>query len=651
MKSRLLAITLLFLLVLYVGATVFGTDALRKSQISELNGEAALTAQSVAMSLVPAIASRDTALAKSNIDHMFDPGRHQHMVLRGASGEAVVERRSETRASGAPSWFSVLMRIPEFVGRAPVAAGSGEHLVEVAVHADLIERRIWSYCLKLSWLFLITGFCLWLLISLVLRVGFRPLSHAIKLNGDMLDGRYSNSPELDFVVAGDVADAVRSANKASWHVGQLNDEWRDTVNVLEDERDTDMVTGLLNRYGARRRLESLEAPGFVGLLELRNVEDRRRLSGIETTDQYIANVAASLRGACAFDERGWIARIDSGLFIVACSKYAPDKVESLVLRVMASLEDSGIDTGDISAGFVSFASGESGRVPIDAAEIALARARRNVSGELNIVVREISSEPLQGPVSPRRSRLRQIREKGVALAYRPVMDIRENVILHDVVATLSEDDGARMDVLQTRAQVQSLDLENEFDKLVLETLMQCAEDMSGFVLPVSAVTCADPGLREAWLSPLLELEVGQRPVVALPAIHTRSGGRGQDLGLIDLLEQRGVRYVLDCNGAELGLPAVCSPEFVRLPRHVGHGLTSTDERSAAASLRLVTTLISSLRQDNIPILLSGIDTREAWEQAKTLGIGAAQGDYPGLPTTSLPRVDRLEPSVTPSSQR
>lgn len=641
MIRRVVIPTALFVLLLYVGALVFGIDTLRKSQIAELQGEVNLTAQSVAMSLVPAVAKLDESLARSNIDHVYDDKRHLAMVLLGADGKALVERISSRSARGVPEWFASLLQLPEFTGRVPVAAGSGEHVVEVVLRSERASRRIWGFALKLSWLFAVVGICLCALLSLLLRSSLRPLRHARKVATEIVDGTYSTDPHLPTNAPGEVGGVLNDTNRASWHVGQLHNEWRETVGILETERETDHVTGLLNRYGAHTRLAQIEAPGFVALLRADGLEDRSRLTGLESSEQYVSNLGATLRGACSSSPGFWVGRIDGGLFAFGHSRFAASHVPPLLDRVVSMIDDSVIDASSVRIGAATFESAVTQSQAMDAAEAALAKAARTPerTGSVRYSVQNISSSEQFLPTTSKQQLLAKLGDGSLKLNYRPVIDTNDKAVAHVVVPWLVEDADLIFKDEQARAQYEAAGLEADFDFAMLDLLDKATENQTTFIVSVSTATLADDAARSRLIERLGAMGP-QRPMIEFGLdLLTRDGAARLDLEIVDHLEAAGLPYVLSTGGggrSGSGVVTQCRPAFLKLSPDVGRLFGSTDERSADASRTYVTQLAQSLKSHGVAVMLDGVDTRDTWEAAKAAGIVAALGHFPGIATSSLP---------------
>jgi len=638
---RLLVITALFVILLYAGSMVFGVDSLRKSQIAELQGEADLTAQSVAMSLVPAVAKQDVTLARSNIDHVYNKDRHLAMALVGADGAALVERVASESSGGVPDWFASVLALPNFSATVPVAAGAGEHTVAVELRSERAQRRIWAFAIKLSWLFAVLGFSLCLLTSLLLRSGLRPLTHARKVATDIVDGQYTDNAQLATNAPGDVAGVLADTNRASWHVGQLHNEWRESVGLLEDERETDHVTGLLNRYGVHSRLSQMEAPGFFALLRADGLEERARLTGLESSEQYVSNLGATLRGACSASADFWTARIDGGLFAFGHSRYPATHLDPLLERVMSMLDDSIIDSSSIRIGAAVFANATGANRLLETAEGALARAARQPTevGVARYCVTEVQEDSAATFATARQQLLEKLRDGSIKLNYRPVIDVSDETIAHVVVPWLVEDKGLVFKDDDARAQFADAGLASEFDFAVLDSLAAATQAQSAFIVPVSAATLGDDARRTMLMDRLKEMGP-ERPMIEIELDHIISEGAGRyDLEVLDELAGADLPYVLSTQGggrAGTAIVSHCRPTFLKLNMDVGRLFGSTDERSSDATRAYVARLVSEMRSANVPVMLDGVDTRLVWDGAKDAGIVAALGHFPGIPTSSLP---------------
>src|SRR5690606_38103726 len=100
--------------------TVHDTRAYLNAQLRTIAQD---TATPLGISLSPALAAGDMAVAESLVNAVFDSGYYRRVAITGIDGKAIMERAAPAQVDGVPDWFMRLLPLETPRGQALVMAG------------------------------------------------------------------------------------------------------------------------------------------------------------------------------------------------------------------------------------------------------------------------------------------------------------------------------------------------------------------------------------------------------------------------------------------------------------------------------------------------------------------------------------------------
>jgi len=255
------------------------------------------TAQALAMVLSQQ--QGDLVVMELQISALFDTGYYQSMVLRGADGKVVMERRATPRASLAPGWFVALAPIEARAGLAQVSNGwNAIGSVEVLSQSAYAHDELWRNLTRVALLLACIGGLACLAALSVLRRIRQPLDAVAAQARAVVDGSFNLVPESKVL---ELQGLTQAMNTMVLRVKSMFEAQAEQLQALRLQAHCDPLTGMSSRKHFMAELDSTlkrdEGPTHAGLvlLRLRDLGGLNQRLGHPTVDQILLAVAHAVK--------------------------------------------------------------------------------------------------------------------------------------------------------------------------------------------------------------------------------------------------------------------------------------------------------------------------------------------------------------------
>ncbi|RKR06870.1 diguanylate cyclase/phosphodiesterase [Kushneria sinocarnis] len=424
--GAIIALLLLFSLGIFTIQVLQARDALVDRQRGEINN----LAQSLSLSLVPAVRQGDWTSARVLLQSVCDGGAVSRIRLESADGEhsVLVEH---ARPAAAPGWFRSLVPISQISARR-MLAGGWMQMGEVRVEADegLAYAQLWELTRQLL-LWMLLGMGVAIVIAVVcLRQLLAPLSRlAARLEEMQLQGFETSLTTSRFRELNGITGAV---NRLGSRLNAQFEAQAEQVVRLQRLAERDEVSRLGNRaYLVRAMDDWLAAPvgGSAMIIRIHQLEVIYREEGFAARDTAIRAIGDYLAGVRIDEEALMAARLSAHEFALILPDLTEQARDRQVEEILDRIDDI-VDANPLAlerihharAGVVPREPGLGRMTLLSAADNALREA--DEQGRRWIVTQRVSALDERG-----RNEWRQVIE--TALAQRHYHFVAQSVVMND----------------------------------------------------------------------------------------------------------------------------------------------------------------------------------------------------------------------------
>lgn len=636
--SRQVTLLIVVLLVLVLAGMLWiGLHDARGYLRQQLHAHAQDTATSLGLSLAPALAREDRALAETMVNAIFDRGYYRSIEVRGPEGEALIAR-SGAAGDPVPRWFAVLAALPAPQAESVVTSGWRQvGVVRVTANPAPAYRQLWDTAVHGTvWLVILAAAAV-LAAAALLRVVLRPLRGVEQQAAAIAEGAFPiqetlpRTPELRRV--------VEAMNLMSGKVRTMLEGQTRLAEEMRARAHEDMVTGLQNRRSFETRMgHLLDAPEEVdgGALALVSLDDFRTINqrhGYDAGDALLRDAARALTEACG--EGQWeLARLGGADFAVFIYPITPEDLTALAGRMAAALGRLQV-SGDAVRGHIGICYRRPGQTLTEllgCADTALRVARERGPGAWHLYA------PTDGPdhAPPGRSAWQVLLEErlsrgDVVVQYQPVRTADGRLLHQEALARVRGDDGGLIPAGVFMPIARQLGMAGALDRAVIERLRHTLPvDSAGAVaVNVSASSLCDPQFI-GWLQQILAeaplaggrfaIEISERGLAP---------GDGAVAAALGALRAAGTHYGLDHFGSTPGaLPLLhqLRPDYIKLDGSYVRGIDAQPDHRFF--VRSVTDIAHGL---GVQVIAEYVETPAERDAVAALGLDGFQGHWIGAP--------------------
>lgn len=665
LRRQLAAVIVGLFVLLFAGTmaiTVHDTRDYLNAQLRTITQD---TATSLGLSLSPALAGGDMAVAESMVNAVFDSGYYRRVAIIDISGKAIMERLAPPRLEGVPDWFMRLLPLETPRGEALVMAGwqqAGK--VEVSANPGQAYRTLWrhgrnAFCWFLG-VMALAGILGTALLHLVLRPLRRVEEQALAICGRdyQVQNTLPRTPELRRVVA--------AMNLMSGKIRDMFEEQGRTINRMRAEGYQDALTGLANRRDFDMRLtqmiESPEetAPGALLFIELADIRGLNARRGYQAGDDAIREAARAIAAACARrTEDAFVARLAGASFaiVLPCPADEALLLGQDIAAALAGLHARGLfDAEEVCHVGIAPYCGHDVKAFLADADMALRAAQG--AGPNAVHMQEAAAARAILPASGWSALLREaIAQRRFTLHAQPVLPAagHPEILQYEKFLRIPDEAGRLVAAGVFLPMARRAGLEGEIDRMVAgEVLARIASGRFGQA--VVAVNLAPSSLQDPAFAEWLCAALAANPAAASQvAFEVAEYGVQQHLEALRMLAQKlralGAKFGIDRFGrgfSSYAYLATLPLDYLKIDGGFVRGIAGNRDNRF-----LVDSIVKIAHGLDLRVIAESVETQEDWAVLAELGVDGVQGYGVGTgelgPVHLIPLVAVSAPAAPRSS--
>ena len=640
LRQLIVGVSLLFLALLAGVETIYLANS--RAQLQEqLASQAQEAATSLALRLATLRSLDDRVLVETLLNPVFDRGYFREIRVISANGETLARRALAPAQGEVPEWFTRLFPLDAPGAQSLVSSGWRElGRVVVASHPNFAYQQLWRTGVQtIAWLVLIYVVAIGAVVGFLAML-LRPLRDVEQAAVAIGERDFRT---IAFVPrARELARVVAAMNAMSQRIRQIIAEESVRAEELRREVFVDSLTGLYNRRGFRRQLQSLiKSRGDVyasalAIIEIGNFAAFNARAGYQRGDELLAQLAGALTQSAG--QAAVCGRFSGAGFAFAAINLADAELQRLVADVCARFglmlsEQGAFDQLRFSCG----ATRCGGALPdfaalLASADHALQRARDRGANQHEI---EAFDQAVAEGSQAWRARIEHaIARDQLALYAQNALTLPGRAPAHcEITVRMLAEQGEPVPAAQFLPMAARHGLIPRLDLRVLEKLLDCmargVAAQPAIALNISARTVADA----AAVTRLLALIDRRREIAARLIFEMTEYGAMQEWTLAQRFSTEvrrcGARFALDNFGMlqeSLMLVHALRPHYIKL----SSGYTRELARSAGCRF-LVASIVKIASTLDIGIIAQAVEDDGLLPQLLELGITGYQGYATELP--------------------
>lgn len=555
----------------------------------------------------------------------------------GSVNEAV--KRGKT----VPRWFAALFPLGHFDAAAEVLLlRERVGVVEVSLDTSGSQLALWKLFVN-EWLFLaVVSIACFLALFIGFPTVMRPLKRierqmdAVSRREFSVQGQLPHIPELRSLAV--------AVNRMVFKVRAMFQEQMEISEGLHRQAHLDEVTGVSNRRDFDARFEAFlnsENAGGAGalfLLHIKNFEALNIAFGRESGDACLRQVAdhfiellAEFSGVIVSRRAG----TDFAAFVPMLSENEIRALsEQLYQRVAASTDLQGNDLVQTHLGVVYSPAVTLQTRLLAEADITLAEAQQHYdSGWVFRALKDTEESFVRDSFQWKMFLEHILKKEDALLHFQPVRRQKDLALKHLEVLCRVRDGDQLLSASDFWPWVERHQLQSDFDRLILEKVMECGLQYSDdvkFSINISTYSIQDIAFID-WLVGYLKESpnFAKRLVVELSELVIRKGDDSLIL-LFSRLQELGVKICMSGFGAgrtSFGYLRSLPLAYLKVHSDIVRGIDENKDNQF-----FVKSLIQIAHECDIELLGEGVETELEWYQLSSMGIDGGQGYWLDKPS-------------------
>ncbi len=645
----LLTILLLLLLVGIFGVTVHNA---KDDVVAQVRLHVQDTADSLALSVVPALSHRHMAQLELLVDGVFDRGYYRELAVRDASGELLVSRHSNAPPKQVPQWFINWLSIDVVSGVAEVSQ-SQKMLGKLHITSDntITYRMLWGSARQTLKSFAVAGVVVWVLLALILRQVFRPLDE-LEQQAEAICRKDFNVQQ-PLPVTRELRRIVQAMNRMSRQLKVLFDEQVMQVEQVRNQAYVDSVSGLGNGRFFNSQLEarvnSTEEPfnGALARVQLSGLLEYNEQFGKQAGDDLLKQMGKCWRLSMEEIEGYCVARVSGARFAALLPNVEREQAKTTLAAALQAINKipalaEGGNGLSVSAGMSCCSMGDDPQLLEVQANSALSEARQKGNDNLVVFDQQAHGDPLLpqlAEVEDWQAYLTNIiNQKQVSFEFQPVLSCVDQSVMHYEALARLEINGELLSAGVFIPLVERYGLEERFDQLIVRSVIAALEEQLENERKPIAINIAARSIRSDDFIDWLITKVGSHGKVApllvfeVPEIAVRLS-HGKLRRLAKGLKVAGAKLSIDHFGSTnssfgylSGLPLYSIKVDHSYIRDIHENLDNQF---------FVQSLVRIAHSRNILLTAEMVEQEVQWNLLRSFQLDGAQGYYLGKPTKSL----------------
>jgi len=638
LAKQLYALIFIISLMMGVGTLFISVENTRSYLMLQLATQTQNAADSLGISLVPHMKSRDIAVMDTMVNAMFDSGYYKSLKLKSISGESLIERENTSQVEGVPQWFINTLTLETPVAGSVITTGwtqSGTLTLEA--HPGFAYKKLWQTAIETSYWALLVFFISFGLAFLVLKAILRPLT-AVEAQALAICER--EFPILKHIPkTRELQRVVLAMNKMSAKLKAIISHLSERAEKMQKEAHFDDMTDLMNRRGFLAVLENTvkdkekAGSGSLALIRLSGFADFNKVHGFQAGDELLLDVASLIKRCADSFEHATVARSEGAEFAVLfplleteMAKQFGDSCADALLELAATLPIDEV----AHIGIVGFSAEESVADILSNADIALASAQHQ--GPNSYFISNTKSEATGNHAWKQLIEQAMVQDH-IRFLHQPVVTAEAETIYSEVLIRVADEQGDDVSPGSFASMAERLGLNGELDRYIITQITQRLHQpefrersiginlSAGSVHHQEFITWLESHLQEhTSISPSLLFEVSEHALL-------------QDLDvaaeLIEMIHRYRGKVVMEHFGTKISSFKTLRKlklDYIKLDgTYIRNISENSDNRF------FLQTIIDIAHGLDIQVIAEHVESEVDRESLKALGINAMQGYLFGAP--------------------
>ncbi len=605
---------------------------------TQLGVDAKHTANSLGLSMTPYAASNDTVMMETMINSTFDSGYYELISLKDINGKIISQAKQDISIADVPSWFTSLISIEAPTQTSEIMAGWNQFgTLSIKNNVGAAYVQIWTTFKDVSLTFIIINLLAFWILYFTLKLILKPLNEVQK-QAEAISGN-------DFILQKDLPKTIElkqvvgAMNSMVYKVKEIFEKEADAVekyhNLLYKDVDLDIYN---RRYFMLSLKNYLHDDGYSnGSLILLNLSLHDAIKsnlGFKKNEKFLKDSIEIFNKFTINEPNNIVAKLKDGEFAILLPKKTPNASETMckniTLELIKIFSKYNLDTNKyfFSYGLVSYDSETDISDIFSKADFALSTAKSR--GKFNThIYKEENNDLILGKEGWREEIAHAMKEQRFIFVIQKAI-VGDGEILHnEVFLRLEDKHGKIRNAGYFMPIVEELDLNDQIDKHVINSIIALLTDNDNLLLPISInlskkmvlesenVTWLEDKLKEyknKVLNPL-SFEVSNR--YRLPTSVLANFSR--------LLKKHGIEFGIDnfnLDGNSLKLLQEVNPSYIKVS--ASSLLDLFDNKNAEYSKQSLDIITSSM---NIQIVAFGVSSEEEKQKLLNMGLHCMQGNF------------------------
>lgn len=643
LRKRLYILTCILLGLLYVGLMGIQLGVSRSHLEAQLLDHAYDVGVAYAEAISPLIVAGNVPAAEKLAESILKKASFNALEVTDKFGVSLLRRDAAAGAGPSRRWLSYLLPfdLPKVIVDQDLITDKRIR-VAIEVNPDRLYEMLWTTVVGSFWWLLLLVIVAQLLVSLAFNRFIAGLLEVEKAALNVASRRFM--PITEETPFHEMSSLTAAMNTMVQNVEAMVHEQTSLADRLRDEAFTDAVTGLNNRRAFEMRLKSVvrehDSCDFGALLLVR-VEGLKPIndkSGIQAGDRVLAEVANVVRDGFTFHEKRLVARVsgtDMAIF-VPCAELKDVKLECEKLSKGLSQVPARTDQRMVAyVGASAYMDRRDISELMAIADAALRTAQQkgpfawSLSAIDSIETRKwtYSTEAWRGLID------RALLSRSLTLVEQPVVNRERHLVHREIFVRISDDHGELIPAGVFLPVVERFGLASEFDRLVLQTLMQRLDDSNQdrepYAVNLSAASVISPEFLDWLYSALLvspHYAAGLIVEVSEYVLQTQFEAVKM---LFQRLRALGVGTSLDHFGigfATVGYLRSMAVDYVKLDGSYIRGIAEN-----ADNRNIIRVFTEVSRGYEITMIAESVETEDDWVTVLGLGVDGGRGILFGKP--------------------
>lgn len=346
---RQIAILLsIFLIILLATILLLNFQSASHSAKERLYEDAKNTSSSLALSL--GSANGDLIMMATMINANFDSGTYSTIVLFDVDTNIIHERKNESLAIDAPTWFVDVVKIEAPVAISNVSAGWNQvGLLHVQSDVGYAYDYLYTIFKNLLLSFGVLSFIGLLVLNLILALILRPLQRIEHQAAAVLRNEFIIQDDIPYTK--EFRDVILGMNTMISKLQSMFSKASDELKKYKEQEYIDRVTMLRNRKYLIDKLpeflkiDAISPGGMSMMVALMGAKEANEQIGHRDVDKLYGEIASIFKSHTTCFANAIISRINGTEFSLFLPDCSVDEANALAAEIHTSIQDSILSYG------------------------------------------------------------------------------------------------------------------------------------------------------------------------------------------------------------------------------------------------------------------------------------------------------------------